>query len=49
MEPTNGNVYTASGGGGSGTLTANANYGNADIFLGYGGCWVYIIGKKHLK
>ena len=24
-------------------------YGQGDIFLGYGGCWVYIIGKKHLK
>lgn len=26
-----------------------ANYDPVDIFLGYGGCWVYIIGKKHLK
>lgn len=23
-------------------------WGNGDIGLGYGGCWVYIIGKKHL-
>ena len=31
-------------------LTYNtADYGWGDIALGYGGCWVYIIGKKHLK
>ena len=31
-------------------LTYNdATYGWGDIALGYGGCWVYIIGKKHLK
>ena len=39
-----GSVYT------SGSPPAwTANYGEGDIFLGYGGCWVYIIGKKHLK
>ena len=26
-----------------------SDYLRSDIFLGYGGCWVYIIGKKHLK
>ena len=25
-----------------------ANYKQSDIFIGYGGCWVYLIGKKHL-
>ena len=31
-------------------LTYNTtDYGWGDIALGYGGCWVYIIGKKHLK
>ena len=30
------------------TLLA-APWGPGDIALGYGGCWVYIIGKKHLK
>ena len=25
------------------------SFNQGDIFLGYGGCWVYIIGKKHLK
>tara|TARA_R100001594_G_scaffold45645_1_gene78526 strand:- start:522 stop:2735 length:2214 start_codon:yes stop_codon:yes gene_type:complete len=35
-------------GGGAPALFA-ANYQEGDIFLGYGGCWVYIIGKKHLK
>lgn len=29
--------------------TFDTNYQQRDIFLGYGGCWVYIIGKKHLK
>jgi hypothetical protein len=24
------------------------NYKQSDIFIGYGGCWVYLIGKKHL-
>ncbi|QDP63966.1 MAG: hypothetical protein Unbinned3620contig1001_12 [Prokaryotic dsDNA virus sp.] len=24
------------------------NYNQQDIFIGYGGCWVYLIGKKHL-
>ena len=24
------------------------NYRQSDIFVGYGGCWVYLIGKKHL-
>ena len=36
--------------GGNDYLTYNtADYGWGDIALGYGGCWVYIIGKKHLK
>jgi hypothetical protein len=26
-----------------------ANWGSWDVFSGYGGCWVYIIGKKHLR
>ena len=31
-------------------LTYNTtSHGWGDIALGYGGCWVYIIGKKHLK
>ena len=30
-------------------LRLGTNYQQGDIFLGYGGCWVYIIGKKHLK
>ena len=30
-------------------LTWAGSYQQGDIFLGYGGCWVYIIGKKHLK
>ena len=41
-------VYTAVGA----PVTAldwSDTYGEGDIFLGYGGCWVYIIGKKHLK
>lgn len=38
-------VYTSH----SSPPTWEANYGEGDIFLGYGGCWVYIIGKKHLK
>ena len=25
------------------------NYSPSDVFIGYGGCWVYIICKKHLK
>ena len=24
------------------------DYKQSDIFIGYGGCWVYLIGKKHL-
>lgn len=36
--------------GGTDYLTYNTtDYGWGDIALGYGGCWVYIIGKKHLK
>jgi hypothetical protein len=36
--------------GGTDHLTYNTtDYGWGDIALGYGGCWVYIIGKKHLK
>ncbi|ANS05344.1 hypothetical protein [uncultured Mediterranean phage] len=38
---TNGDVF--SGG------VWQANYGEWDIFSGYGGCWVYIIGKKHMR
>jgi len=54
MEPINGAVFTPTGAPGSGTLTRADtagvyHYGASDIFLGYGGCWVYIIGKKHLK
>lgn len=30
-------------------LEYQTNYNPTDVFLGYGGCWVYIIGKKHLK
>ena len=29
--------------------TFQANYDPADIMSGYGGCWVYIIGKKHMR
>ena len=32
-----------------GTIDYGDRYNQGDIFLGYGGCWVYIIGKKHLK
>ena len=36
--------------GGVDYLTYNTtDYGWGDVALGYGGCWVYIIGKKHLK
>ncbi len=33
----------------AGALEYQTNYNPTDVFLGYGGCWVYIIGKKHLK
>tara|TARA_R110002012_G_scaffold9888_3_gene45956 strand:- start:12257 stop:14440 length:2184 start_codon:yes stop_codon:yes gene_type:complete len=34
--------------GGKAAIIAN-QWHHGDIALGYGGCWVYIIGKKHLK
>ena len=34
---------------GAKTTPLFAPWGPGDIALGYGGCWVYIIGKKHLK
>ena len=33
----------------AGALEYQTNYNPTDVFVGYGGCWVYIIGKKHLK
>ena len=34
---------------GAKTTPVAAPWHHGDIALGYGGCWVYIIGKKHLK
>ncbi|MCP4515819.1 MAG: hypothetical protein GY824_11395 [Delftia sp.] len=44
------NILNKTNVGGTDYLTYNTtDYGWGDIALGYGGCWVYIIGKKHLK